>query len=140
MRYEHWMPVDRDPWLIVRARQLRANQTSAETVLWQKLRAGRLAGYRFRRQHPIGPYIVDFACLAARLIVEVDSPTHENASIDKKRDRKLAERGFQTIRRLEQRRLREPRRCARDDRGQASATLPLTPSRRREGAKESHPS
>jgi very-short-patch-repair endonuclease len=92
------MPVDRDPWLIVRARQLRSNQTSAETVLWHKLRASRLAGHRFRRKHPIGPFIVDFVCLAASLIVEVDGPTHGDPSRDERRDRDLAKRGFRTIR------------------------------------------
>ena len=92
------MPVDRDPWLIVRARQLRSSQTSAETLLWHKLRASRLAGHRFRRQHPVGPFIVDFVCLAANLIVEVDGPTHEDQSRDERRDRDLAKRGFSTIR------------------------------------------
>ena len=97
-RYEHTMPVDRDPWLIVRARQLRSKQTNAETLLWHKLRARRLAGYRFRRQHPIGPYVVDFVCLDASLVVEVDGATHEDPARDERRDRDLATRGFRTIR------------------------------------------
>ena len=92
------MPVDRDPWLIVRARQLRSKQTNAETLLWHKLRARRLAGYRFRRQHPIGPYVVDFVCLDASLVVEVDGATHEDPARDERRDRDLATRGFRTIR------------------------------------------
>ena len=92
------MPVERDPWLIVRAQQLRTNQTSAEAILWHRLRARHLAGHRFRRQHPIGPYIVDFVCLGARLIVEVDGPTHDKAARDRKRDQDLAERGFRTLR------------------------------------------
>ena len=96
--YERNMPTRRDPWLIVRARQLRHNQTNAETVLWHRLRARRLAGYRFRRQHPIGPYVVDFVCLEGRLVIEVDGPTHEDRMRDQRRDRDLASRGYSTLR------------------------------------------
>ena len=92
------MPVDRDPWLIVRARQLRHQQTDAETRLWYKLRDRRLAGFKFRRQHPIGPFVVDFVCLEAKLVVEVDGPTHQNPARDERRDQDLAERGFRTVR------------------------------------------
>ena len=58
------------------ARQMRHKATPAEDALWQRLRGGRLNGVRFRRQHAIGPWIVDFYCAAARLIVEVDGPIH----------------------------------------------------------------
>ena len=92
------MPVDRDPWLIVRARQLRHHQTNAETLLWYKLRARRLAGFKFRRQHPIGPYVVDFVCLEANLVIEVDGPTHQDPSRDERRDQDLAQRCFSTLR------------------------------------------
>jgi very-short-patch-repair endonuclease len=92
------MPTDRDPWLIVRARQLRHNQTNAEELLWHRLRARRLAGFKFRRQHPIGPYVVDFVCLEARLVIEVDGPTHNKPARDQRRDRDLARRGFETLR------------------------------------------
>ena len=58
------------------ARQMRHKATPAENALWQRLRGGCLNGVRFRRQHAIGPWIVDFYCPAARLIVEVDGPIH----------------------------------------------------------------
>jgi very-short-patch-repair endonuclease len=59
-----------------RARSLRASQTSAEAKLWQASRNRRLARWKFRRQHPIGRYIVDFVTLDGKLIVEVDGVTH----------------------------------------------------------------
>jgi len=61
-----------------RARQLRAAQTSAEAKLWQALRARRMARWKFRRQHPIDRYIVDFVTLDGKLIVEVDGVTHDS--------------------------------------------------------------
>ena len=57
---------------IGRARELRRTMSLPEIVLWQALRKGRLAGLRFRRQHPIGPYIFDFYCPSALLAIEVD--------------------------------------------------------------------
>jgi very-short-patch-repair endonuclease len=60
---------------IKRAKQLRRHLTDAETILWSRLRCG-LNGYRFRRQHPIGPYVADFACALRRLVIEVDGDTH----------------------------------------------------------------
>ncbi len=59
-----------------RARQLRRTMTPAEAKLWQHLRNGQLNGAWFRRQHPVGPYIVDFFCTKAKLVVEVDGDTH----------------------------------------------------------------
>ena len=81
------------------ARTLRADSTDAERRLWYYLRARRTAGAKFRRQHPIGPYIVDFVCVDSRLIVEVDGGQHqENARYDNKRDRVLHSRGFLVLR------------------------------------------
>src|ERR1700722_19946449 len=60
---------------LIRARQLRRRLTGAETLLWSRLRNG-IGGMKFRRQHPIGRYIADFACIQARLVVEVDGSTH----------------------------------------------------------------
>ena len=57
---------------VSRARGLRKALTLPELVLWDELRGSRLAGFRFRRQHPLGPFILDFYCPAARLAVEVD--------------------------------------------------------------------
>ncbi|WP_024816538.1 DUF559 domain-containing protein [Methylopila sp. 73B] len=59
-----------------RAQALRAKQTSAEAGLWQALRGRRLASWKFRRQHPIDGYVVDFVTIAGKLIVEVDGATH----------------------------------------------------------------
>jgi very-short-patch-repair endonuclease len=63
-----------------RARALRSSQTSAEARLWQALRNRRLARWKFRRQHPIEGYIVDFVSLDGKLIVEVDGVTHSTPS------------------------------------------------------------
>jgi len=60
------------------AKELRRNQPDAEKKLWSGLRNKRLGGHRFRRQHPIDNFIVDFACLKAKFIIELDGPTHES--------------------------------------------------------------
>ena len=62
--------------LLANARTLRVNSTDAERCLWYYLRNRRMSGYRFRRQMPLGHYIVDFVCLRARLIVEIDRAGH----------------------------------------------------------------
>jgi very-short-patch-repair endonuclease len=59
------------------ARQMRKAPTAAEKALWQQLRDKRFSGYRFRRQHPIDRFIVDFYCAKAALVVEVDGPIHD---------------------------------------------------------------
>ncbi len=69
-----------------------------EARLWEALRAGQLYGLRFRRQAPIGPYIVDFICLHARLVVAVDGPGEEEAPADRLRDSWLAREGFRVLR------------------------------------------
>lgn len=81
-----------------RARALRLNQTDAEQRLWKLLRAKRLEGWKFRRQLPIGRYIVDFACPSARLIVEADGGQHNASARDAVRDRWLASEGWRVIR------------------------------------------
>ena len=83
------------------ARQLRRNQTDAEKVLWQKLRTLRCQGGRFRRQHPIGSYIVDFCCLEASLIIELDGGQHNEVPVleaDANRNQWLKERGYTVMR------------------------------------------
>ena len=80
------------------ARHMRSDATEAERVLWRHLRAHRLADGKFRRQQPIGPYVVDFACLAARLIVEVDGGQHLDSASDAGRDAWLREQGFTVLR------------------------------------------
>src|SRR5258708_27784244 len=66
----------RNQFMLQRAQQLRTNSTPAERRMWSMLRAKRLAGLKFRRQHVVGNYIVDFVCLPARLVIEVDGDTH----------------------------------------------------------------
>jgi very-short-patch-repair endonuclease len=73
-----------------KARSLRASQTSAEAKLWQALRNRRLARWKFRRQHPIDRYVVDFVTLDGKLIVEVDGVTHSTPS-EIKRDQARTE-------------------------------------------------
>jgi very-short-patch-repair endonuclease len=80
-----------------KAKQLRRMMTRAETLLWRYLKAGHLEGLSFRRQAPMGPYIVDFVCHAARLVVEIDGETHdfeERLRGDQARDAWLASRGY----------------------------------------------
>ncbi len=82
-----------------RAHTLRVDRTDAEARLWNRLRDRRLAGAKFRRQHPTGPYIVDFCCVERRLIVEVDGGQHSEAySGDEKRSAYLASFGFKVLR------------------------------------------
>ncbi|WP_342657828.1 endonuclease domain-containing protein [Sphingomonas sp. NY01] len=74
--------------------------TLPEVLLWEQLR-GRRCGLRFRRQHPVGPYVADFCCLAERLIVEVDGEAHgrgDRPCCDRTRDRFLEENGFRVLR------------------------------------------
>lgn len=81
------------------ARQLRSNLTDAERRLWQTLRRRQLAGVKFRRQQPIGDFIVDFVCFECRLIVEVDGGQHvEQSHYDDVRTRWLEDRGYRVLR------------------------------------------
>jgi very-short-patch-repair endonuclease len=82
------------------ARRLRKEMTLPEVMLWQNLR-GSPAGLKFRKQHPSGPYIADFYCHRARMIIEVDGMAHDmgdNPAKDEKRDRWFAERDLEVIR------------------------------------------
>lgn len=81
------------------ARRMRHEPTKAEKLLWQKLRRRQLGGYKFRRQHPIGNYIVDFYCAETKLIVEVDGDIHAyQESYDKERTKDLEALGYQVVR------------------------------------------
>ena len=82
--------------MVERAQYLRANMTGVERRLWSRLRARQL-GVKFRRQHPIGPYIADFACVGAHLVVELDGETHRDA-YDEHRDRWMESRGWRVMR------------------------------------------
>ena len=82
-----------------RARALRKNPTEAERVLWAHLRFWQVDGYKFRRQQPLGKYIVDFVCLEKKAIIELDGGQHaEQSSYDAKRDAWLRDQGFSVLR------------------------------------------
>ena len=83
------------------ARALRASGTDAEQALWRHLRSRQLNGHKFRRQHPIGPYIADFACVEARLVVELDGGQHAQADAlkhDERRTQFLLAQGWHVLR------------------------------------------
>jgi len=79
-------------------RELRKNMTDAERVLWFRLRSRQVEGRKFRRQHPIGRYVVDFVCLERRLIVEVDGSQHMDNPNDEIRTRWLEREGYKVLR------------------------------------------
>ena len=80
------------------ARDLRVNMTDSERKLWSRLRMEQL-GVKFRRQHPLGNFIADFACLSPKLIVELDGSQHTaNASHDARRDEFFRGHGFKVLR------------------------------------------
>jgi len=82
-----------------RARRLRKNMTDAERKLWQYLRLRQLEGHKFRRQVRIGPYIADFACLKAMLVIEVDGGQHADArAYDSRRDDFMRGQGYRILR------------------------------------------
>ena len=80
------------------AKLMRANPTEAERVLWQLLRNKRLAGWKFKRQQPIEPYIADFVCFSERLIVEAEGSQHIDSAYDARRDDWLRSQGFRLLR------------------------------------------
>ncbi len=82
-----------------RARSLRTNATDAERQLWRALRYRQFAGHKFRRQQPLGRYIVDFVCLEKKLVIEVDGGHHaEQQAYDRARDQWLGRQGFRVLR------------------------------------------
>ena len=81
-----------------RARAMRGAPTDSELRLWRLLRDRRLNGFKFRRQVPVGLYIVDFLCVGAKLIVEADGSQHAESPRDKARDAYLANQGWKVLR------------------------------------------
>lgn len=91
--------MNRDEGTKNRARRLRRNQTDAERKLWQKLRHRQLIGARFRRQHPIGPFIADFCSTEHRLVIELDGRHHASqGGRDRERTKYLNHRGYRVLR------------------------------------------
>lgn len=94
----HWPTVPNEHWGL--AQEMRREPTHAEHVLWQVLRRDKLK-VRFRRQHPIGPYIADFACPEHNLVIEVDGDVHEEAEQvdrDHAKDEYLTKQGWRVLR------------------------------------------
>ena len=84
---------------ISNARTLRKNLTDAEKRLWQKINRRQIGAFKFRRQHPIGEYIVDFVCLERHLIVELDGGQHAaQVAYDDQRTAWLKSRGYRVLR------------------------------------------
>ena len=84
---------------VERARELRKTMTDAERLLWKRLRRRQVHGLYFRRQHPIGPFIADFACIHTRLVIELDGGQHMQASDkDAARTRWLEQSGYRVLR------------------------------------------
>jgi very-short-patch-repair endonuclease len=81
-----------------KARELRINMTDAERLLWSVLRDRQLAGDKFHRQFPIGPFIADFACRKHRLIIEADGGQHTENVSDQRRTNYLESQGWRVIR------------------------------------------
>lgn len=87
------------PILRERARELRGDQTDAERALWRRIRGRQVAGAKFRRQQPLGPFITDFCCLEARLVIELDGGQHaEQARADGARTTFLEREGYRVLR------------------------------------------
>jgi len=80
------------------ARKLRRDATDVEAALWQRLRSRQIDDAKFVRQFPIGPYIVDFACRSARLVIELDGGQHADSATDVERTRLIEAHGFTVIR------------------------------------------
>ena len=85
--------------MIDRARFLRQTETPPEELLWLALRNGQIGGMKFRRQHPVGPFVADFYCHSAKLVVEVDGMSHDDKMIqDAVRSKYLESQGFHVLR------------------------------------------
>ena len=81
-----------------RARDLRDGANHAEGRLWLELKDRRLAGYKFVRQFPLGPYFADFLCRKQKLVVELDGSQHANSAYDSRRDHYMNSQGYSVIR------------------------------------------
>jgi len=85
--------------LIKFAKSMRRQPTNAEAIIWATLRGARMQGFKFKRQQPIGAYIVDFVCFECGLVVEIDGGQHaEDVSADQHRSNWLQSQGFRILR------------------------------------------
>jgi very-short-patch-repair endonuclease len=80
------------------ARQLRCDSTDAERLFWSRVRTHRLFGHKFKRQQPVGKFIVDFVCFSGKLVVELDGGQHLDCDADRLRDDWLEREGFRVLR------------------------------------------
>jgi len=87
-----------EPGLVTHARDMRRDPTPAEKRIWGGLRRHQLGGLKFRRQMPLGPYIADFYCAAAKLVVELDGISHIDSRTDDTRDAWMQSRGLLVLR------------------------------------------
>src|SRR4051812_50188446 len=87
----------RKPGATERARRLRRDETDAEYRLWYRLRGREIGGYKFVRQVPLGPYVADFVCRAAHLIVEIDGEQHADSRSDERRTSWLNAHGYSVL-------------------------------------------
>ena len=80
------------------ARRLRRDMTEVEKALWFRLRGAQLEGFKFVRQFPLGPYVTDFACRSAKLVIELDGGQHAESAIDAARTQLIEAHGYRVIR------------------------------------------
>lgn len=96
---KHRVNPDTSAHMLARARQLRKDSSRPERILWNIVRNRTLDGLKFRRQQPIGPYVADFFCEAARLVVELDGISHDDQEdYDVARDRYMRSLGLDVLR------------------------------------------
>lgn len=125
---------------IERARELRRNQTPAETLLWELLRAKRFLGAKFRRQHKIGRFIADFYCHEARLVIELDGAVHDQQTLrDRDRDQWMQANGI-TVLRFRNAAVFDNTEAVLSAIGEVISPSPLTPLPEGEGNKAPLPS
>ena len=133
--------VNAGPDMRARARRLRRDATEAERALWRRLRGKRLDGLKFRRQHVIGRFVLDFYCHECRLAVEIDGGQHREAAQRRRDDARTAfleSRGVAVLRYSNLEALRETEAVLEDLRRRAAARRPPpspSPSRKREGGR-----
>lgn len=118
---------------VVAARRLRRSMTPAECALWMELRRLPLKGTHFRRQAPFGPFIADFLCHGARLVVEVDGGAHEASDValrDSERQQWIESRGYRVLRFTNADVLKKPSAIAQIVFSEAKARLPAMREKR----------